>query len=1136
MSFGFKKKWVSVLILGIMLFVAAFLCVHVFSFTSVSQRLFVKRVQKSLTHQSQAIHRSMESFYYCIDNDSVLTYSSISSFLPDDIDALIFSSDSLLFWSSNQIEPKVIRKRVPLFCDTLVHFGCGDYLISSAAHGAYQCYFYSLINTNYPIENHFFVNQFQAFDSPRDVRFLAHSEPGASPVYSSSGQVIAYFVSENASSLGFSKLGWLIGCLMLLFFCAYLLLYRAIVRFRFHTLSNPFALWFAIISLFLLFLAVVFGFPFLYRYGFSKGFFIPLSISLDPVFLLYFGVLLLFLSCLFGLKALFTHILYHKKQVWLPFLFYLVSVVLASLLLHLHWLIPLMGVLIGALFVLFSRFRFIGDVLFLVVQIMLWGVLFTDLYDQEYTLFENEEIKSFAVSLADERDPDFELSYQHFLEDVQHDSAFFAAVLSDDIMDEVALDYMRSFLFDSVMNQYHVKLTLCGPGAELEVQPEGLVSDCRGYFQEQYERNHGIDLNEGLCFLDYHSLDPSYLSMIDLVVNDTVPDLTLFLEFSKPVAPQVFGLPGLLQSGSGHAFLNPSVAVYQDSLLVYKIGSYTYPNFLIDYRHRVNDFSYGKRMKHYTYQSAPSKLVAVTVERRSSMATTTPFVFFFFFLLVLLLLITLASGVKSSHIIPRTLSGKFQMMVLLALGISFPLVGTISVFYMNQGYAKKASDFHFERTRSLLRDISSEVDFSFLRQPGFHYELDRIIQHYSETFFTDINIYGLDGKLLATTCPEIQDMHLQAALMNAEAFQNMHGERLLYYFHDEQLGDAVYQSAYITIQDDAGKAMAYLNTPYFSSRSELRAEIVTFVLAYINIILLIILLVFSAVLLITRQVTYPLEQLQEKMREVDLNKSNELLEWTSNDEIGTLVKQYNQLVLELEKSAAELRRTATESAWRGVARQVAHEIKNSLTPMRLSLQMLQRSIERGADDVNERVMRTSNTLIEQIDALSDIASSFSTYAKLPENHPQPLDLAELVGNVVRLYDHFENISFRFEYDSHSDFTFHGDKTNLNSAVGNIVKNATQAIGSKPNGQIEVMLQAAPEIFRIIIRDNGKGIKEEDKKMIFLPNFTTKSGGSGVGLSLTFNIIHSAGGTISFESEEGKGTSFVIVLPRNAISS
>lgn len=1136
MSAVFKKKWVSLLIWCLMLFVIAFLCVHVFSFTKISQRLFVKRVQHSLTATNQVMHQSMDDFFAALDDTSPLPFSTLSSVLPSGVDAFIFGNDSLVFWSSNQIEPKIVRKRVPLSCDTILHFGNGDYLFSAAQHGDYRCYFYSLINTTYPFENHYFVNRFLPFVSPRDVCFLSNAEEDSFPVYSSSGKVIAYFMSVNASSLGFSKPGWLVGSVMLLLLCAYLLVYRGLSRLRLKSMSRHSACFLPILLLFLFFLAVVFVFPALFRYGFSRGFYIPLVIAIDQVFLLYFVGFLLFLTCLFVLKSLFNHVMFQGKMVWIPLVLFVASVILASLLLHLHWLVPLMGVLIGVLFVLYSRYRFVGDVLFMVFQIMLWGVLLTVLYDQVYTQFENEEIKTLAVSLADERDPDFERSYQHFLDDVQHDTAFFAAVLSDDIMEEVALDYMRSFLFDSVMNQYNVKLTLCAPGAELEVQPEGLVSDCRGYFQEQYERNHGIDLSEGLCFLDYHSLDPSYLSMIDLVVNDTVTDLTLFLEFSKPVAPLVFGLPGLLQHGSGNAFLNPSVAVYQDSLLVYKIGSYTYPNFLTDYRHRVNDFSYGMRMKHYAYQSDPSKIVAVTVERRSTMSTTTPFVFFFFFLLVLLLLISLASGVKRSRVVPRTLSGKFQMMVLLALGISFPLVGTISVFYMNQGYTKKANDFHFERTRSLLRDISSEVDFSFLRHPGFHYELDQILQHYSETFFTDINIYGLDGKLLATTCPEIQDLHLQASLMNAEAFQSMHGERLLYYFHDETLGNAVYQSAYIAIQDIAGKTIAYLNTPYFSSRSELRAEIVTFMLAYINIILVIILLVFTAVLLITRQVTYPLEQLQVKMRDVDLNKSNELLEWKSNDEIGTLVKQYNQLVIELEKSAAELRRTATESAWRGVARQVAHEIKNSLTPMRLSLQMLQRSIEKGADDVNERVVRTSNTLIEQIDALSDIASSFSTYAKLPENHPQPLDLAELVGNVVQLYDHFENITFNYEHDPHTVFTFNGDKTNLNSAIGNIVKNATQAIGSNPNGQIDVKLSASSGIYRISVRDNGKGIKEDDKKLIFLPNFTTKSGGSGVGLSLTYNIIQSAGGTISFESEEGKGTEFVIALPQNAISS
>ncbi len=179
----------------------------------------------------------------------------------------------------------------------------------------------------------------------------------------------------------------------------------------------------------------------------------------------------------------------------------------------------------------------------------------------------------------------------------------------------------------------------------------------------------------------------------------------------------------------------------------------------------------------------------------------------------------------------------------------------------------------------------------------------------------------------------------------------------------------------------------------------------------------------------------------------------------------------------------------------------------------------------------EQIQRTNNTLIEQIDALSDIASSFSSYAKMPENHPAPLDLAELVGNVVNLYDNTENITFHYDYDPSHNHTFNGDKTNLNSAVTNLVKNAVQAIGSKPDGRIDVTLTSTDNTFVISVKDNGKGIKEEDKEKIFLPNFTTKTGGSGVGLSLTYNIVQSAGGTISFESQEGEGATFIIKLPK-----
>ena len=142
-----------------------------------------------------------------------------------------------------------------------------------------------------------------------------------------------------------------------------------------------------------------------------------------------------------------------------------------------------------------------------------------------------------------------------------------------------------------------------------------------------------------------------------------------------------------------------------------------------------------------------------------------------------------------------------------------------------------------------------------------------------------------------------------------------------------------------------------------------------------------------------------------------------------------------------------------------------------------------------------------------------------------------MDLAELVGNVVHFYDNVENITFTYHYDPTVDHSINGDKTNLNSAVTNVVKNAVQAIGSKPEGHIDVSLTATESTFVIRVKDNGKGIKEEDKDKIFLPNFTTKTGGSGVGLSLTYNIVQAAGGTISFESQEGEGAEFIIQLPK-----
>ena len=1083
-----NKNIISWVLGGILFLLSLFMAFHFFSFTDASHRLFSKRVQKAVYHEDDVLQQIKVDLLYSFDQwNHASSFQSMDIDIPTSVGFYIYSKDSLLYWNNNLIEPKLLRKRVDDSCDTIINLNIGDFLVTSTVYGNYSFYLFSLLNTTYPVENKYLVNNFQPLIGNHKMVFGLPESDETYPIFSRSGKLLSHYSINFPTIWGSSNLSFLLICGMLIVLCVYLLVARYIIAKKAQKKTEQpqkKSLKTSIAAFILVFVLVFLGFRQVFQIGFSHGFFIPSAMRIDYCFL-----------------ALFV-----------------CSLVLVTLSLWLRKLLEL-------------RVSRRNEVLLMVSQFVLWGVLLTLLYDWEYARFENKQIQELAQELSQERDVRFEQSYQHFLDAAQTDTIFNHMIFSDDVMEDVMQDYMHSFLFDSVMNKYNVSLTLCLPDQELVVQPYDLVTDCKSYFQEKIKINRGVDLGDSLWLMDDNTLDPGYLSTLTLRASDTLVG-TVFLEFSKPIAPQGFGLPKILQDDHNALLLRSSVASYRDSVLVYKFGSYVYPNYLSDYKRPFNEFSYGRKMKHYLHQIDDSKVLAITLNRRGWMEMSSPFVVFFFFLLVPYLLIYFVGGMNSSESSSNTLSNRFQMLVLFALGISFLVIGPVSVIYLRSLFAQKANQTHFERIRTLSLDISSEVDFSFLKQPGFKTMLDEILRHYSETFFTDINVYGINGKLLATTTPELMDMHIQSSLMNAEAFHSMQGEKSLYYIHEEQLGKAVYQSSYLSIQDNSGKTLAYLNTPYFTIQSDLDSEILNYMLTYINIILLIIFVFLTIALIITRRVTDPLVKLQEKMRRVDINKTNEKLEWKSKDEIGDLINQYNQLVVELEKSAAELRRTTTESAWRGVARQVAHEIKNSLTPMRLSVQLLQRAAEQQDDDMDERIQRTTNTLLGQIDALSDIASSFSQYAKLPVNNPQPIDLAELVGNVVNLYNNIDNITFQYVFDPMADHTFNGDKTNLNSAVGNVIKNATQAIGEKPDGKIDVSLKSIEKQFVIRVKDNGKGIKEEDKKMIFLPNFTTKSGGSGVGLSLTYNIIQSAGGTISFESTEGEGTEFIIELPRN----
>ena len=760
------------------------------------------------------------------------------------------------------------------------------------------------------------------------------------------------------------------------------------------------------------------------------------------------------------------------------------------------------------------------------------AAIFTYAYHEVRTKKENTKMIEMAENLLNKRDKAFENSFKNFAETIVIDTNLREMLFSEsNVLSDVILGYSKELLFDENMKAYTISLTLCEPNEEITIQPEEYVTDCEEYFLEKTTNNNQKKVEENLYFIDYYTFDPNYLGKIKIYSKDSIQQKTLYFEFYKPIAPEGFGFPQLLQENNSKRPYVYSVANYRNQILVYKYGRYIYPNFFSEQNGKNKDFNYADGYKHYTLKYSDNDALVISAPLKGWSEKTAPFAVFFLCMMIPYLLIFWILQPKETKKM-RNFRQRLQLVVLSTLALSFLAIGPVSVIYMRSVYNKKTINAQFDTTRTLSLEMENDLDIMTMIASNTSRDTwANILQHYANTFFTDINLYRLDGMLIATTRPEINELNLQAPIMNAEAYQQMHRNKALYFTHEEYLGKGIYESSYTPMTDTEGNTLAYLNTPYFSSTTDLHKEIQNFVLTYINIILILLGIALVFVLSVTKKLTQPLSLIQNKLSDLKIDQKNEPIEWKGDDEIGALVKQYNQLIVELEKSAAELKRTAAESAWRGVARQVAHEIKNSLTPMRLSVQLLQRNIDNGKA-TPEQIQRTTNTLIEQIDALSDIASSFSRYAKLPENRPEPFDLAELVGNVVNLYDNAENVTFSYVYDKTKDHTYNGDKTNLNSAVGNLVKNALQAIGSKPNGKIEVTLKSMEFLFVITVKDNGKGIKDEDKDRIFLPNFTTKSGGSGVGLSLTYNIVQAAKGTISFESEESKGTMFVIKLPKS----
>jgi two-component system, NtrC family, nitrogen regulation sensor histidine kinase NtrY len=673
--------------------------------------------------------------------------------------------------------------------------------------------------------------------------------------------------------------------------------------------------------------------------------------------------------------------------------------------------------------------------------------------------------------------------------------------------------------------------------------------DSLNYYTAYNEKNEATPTTSPYLFYKETMPDRnSYLSYIPIysdTINNKIGYVVIDMKLKKQAAETVY--PELLLPASNKS--NPhdneyAYAVYIDGQLSNQTRDYPFSNFLKndtlheqDYRFEVVN---GTSELHY--KLSDKRTIVVVYDHNSVLEMITMFSYIFCIQVILAIVILLYQFYLSYFARPGnikiqirlTLRKRIQYAMLGVVFVSFAFIGVVTIWFFSSRYRESGS----EKLQSSMQMARQSVQDYLNNAKAYEsdYQFDSVTQSANfRNFITgmasgqkiDINLFDNNGNLFAASQDEIYQKGLIARIMRQDAYLQLNNYGRSVVIQNERIAGLSYLSAYEPMRDERGVALGYLNVPFFSSEKDLNFQISNIVITLINVYAFIFLISSLITVYITRWVLSSFNVIIEQFGRLNLQR-NERITWPYNDEIGLLVSEYNKMVNKVEENAALLAQSERETAWREMARQVAHEIKNPLTPMKLNIQYLQQAVKSDKTNIRELTERVSESLIEQINNLSYIASEFSNFAKMPEARPEELELGELLRRVTGLYRSEQMIKVHISTPDENVNVF-SDHNQLLRMLTNLLENAKQALPEE-GGVIEVVLTADNEMATITISDNGHGISEEVAQRIFQPYFTTKSSGTGLGLAMTKKIIEFWKGKIWFESEEGRGTTFFITLP------
>lgn len=472
----------------------------------------------------------------------------------------------------------------------------------------------------------------------------------------------------------------------------------------------------------------------------------------------------------------------------------------------------------------------------------------------------------------------------------------------------------------------------------------------------------------------------------------------------------------------------------------------------------------------------------------------------------------------------------FAYMILLILVASI-LIALVTIYQ----YSEQSNDYHLRRLDRKEKQVKGHIKYLINFETTyvvneenldliFKEEIYKIADIHNVTF----NLYDLEGGFLITSDTSIRSEGIIECLP-AKILNNLQYDIDKHYVDDIIIDNGTeFQSSYSIITDIKSKPLGIINLRYKLDNTFGDSELREFLtrLGYTYVLMLIIAIFFAYY--VSKYITKSLKKIGEKLDQTRFNKRNEkIIVEDAGEEIYNLINAYNSMIDELEESAVKLAKSEREQAWREMAKQVAHEIKNPLTPMRLSVQSFQRKFDPNDPNIHQKVDEYTKTIIQQIDTMSNIASAFSNFAKMPAQQNEMLNVVEITRLAMDLFNE-EYINYSYEQE---EIIAKFDRTQLIRVITNLVKNAIQAISNDRPPHIEVRVFEQDNKIMITVKDNGIGISKDNEPKIFEPKFTTKTSGMGLGLGMVKNIVETYDGNITFTSQENKGTTFIVSFPK-----